>query len=353
MLRQTVIRIPGERNSIRNLKAFKESIPVPSKHEVLIKVHSVSLNYRDIGVATSGYPFPVKDNVVPCSDAAGIVAEVGEGVKNLAKGDHVITTFDPTNLYGQQTDWLNGHGGPVDGVLREYLTIPATAAVPVPKDSRQSFSEWSTLVCTGVTAWNALYGLMPLKPGQIVLCQGTGGVSITGLILAKAAGATTIITSSSDEKLVFVKTKFGADHCINYKTHPEWSKEVLRLTHGEGVDYVLENGGSGTIAESLNAIKMGGNISVIGFLSQAKEMPDVAGLALAKGAVVRGITVGSTQLLKEVVRFVARKGLRLPVEKEFGFSGEDAVGAYEYLASGTHVGKVCIRVVEPYNSMLG
>ncbi|KAF5856211.1 hypothetical protein ETB97_007687 [Aspergillus alliaceus] len=343
---QTVIRIDGPRTSIRNLKAFNEKIPVPTKHEVLIKVHSVSLNYRDIAVATSQYPFPVKDNVVPCSDAAGVVVEAGECVKNLAKGDRVVGTFDPTNLFGQQMDWLNGQGAPVDGVLREYITLPAIAAVKLPENSPQSFSEWSTLVCTGVTAWNALYGITPLKPGQIVLCQGTGGVSITGLILAKAAGATTIVTSSSDKKLEFVKSKFGADYCVNYKKHPQWSKEVLRLLNGEGVDYVLENGGSGTIAESINSVKMGGNVSVIGFLSQANAMPDVAGLALAKAAVVRGVTVGSTQLLQELVRYVGRNGLRLPVDKEFGFSAEEAMKAYEYLQSGNHIGKVCIKVSE-------
>ncbi|KAL3447868.1 hypothetical protein BJX65DRAFT_295420 [Aspergillus insuetus] len=346
MSQQNVIRIPGERNSLKNFKAFKEPIPKPAKHEVLIKVHSVSLNYRDVGVALSLYPFPTKDNVVPCSDAAGVVVEVGEGVKNVAKDDHVISTFDPTNLYGQQMNWDNGHGAPVDGVLREYITVTAAAVVKVPKDSPQSFSEWSTLVCTGVTAWNALYGLTPLKPGQVVLCQGTGGVSITGLILAKAAGAVTIVTSSSDEKLAYVKEKFGADYTINYKTHPEWSKEVHRLTNGEGVDYVLENGGSGTIAESINSVKMGGNVSVIGFLSKATEMPDVASMALAKGAVVRGVVVGSTQLLQEVVRFVSRKGLRLPVEKEFGFSEENVIKAFEHLTSGSHIGKVCIKLVE-------
>lgn len=171
-------------------------------------------------------------------------------------------------------------------------------------------------------------------------------MSITGIILAKAAGATTVVTSSSDEKLEFVKSKYGVDYCINYKKHPEWSKEVLRVTKGEGVDYILENGGSGTITESINCVKMGGNVSVIGFLSQAKEMPDVAALALSKGAVVRGITVGSTQLLQEVVRFVGRRGLRLPVEKEFGFSADEAISAFEYLQSGAHIGKVCIKVAE-------
>lgn len=156
------------------------------------------------------------------------------------------------------------------------------------------------------------------------------------------------MTSSSDEKLELVKSKFGADYGINYKKHPEWSKEVMRLTEGEGVDFVFENGGSGTIAESINSIKMGGNVSVIGFLSRAEQskMPDVAGMALAKGATVRGITVGPTQLLQDLVRFVARKGLRLPVEKEFAFTQEDVVKAYEYVMSGSHIGKVCIKVAE-------
>ena len=166
------------------------------------------------------------------------------------------------------------------------------------------------------------------------------------MILAKAAGATTIITSSSDEKLKFVQEKYGIDHVINYKKHPEWSKEALRLTNGAGVDYILENGGSGTIAESLNAVKMGGNVSVIGFLSAADQskMPDVAGMALAKGAVVRGIVVGSTQLLQEVTNFVATKGLRLPIDKVFEFNEKSVIEAYEYLASGSQIGKVCIKV---------
>ncbi|KOS18520.1 Zinc-type alcohol dehydrogenase-like protein [Escovopsis weberi] len=187
-----------------------------------------------------------------------------------------------------------------------------------------------------------------MRPGQTVLCLGTGGVSITALILAKEAGATTIVTSSSNKKLQLVKSKYGADHTINYKEHPQWSEEVLRLTLGEGVDYIIENGGSGTIAQSLNAVRMGGNISVIGFLSQAKqsEMPDVAALALSKAAVVRGITVGSTQLLEEVTRFVAEKGLPLPVDREFRFTRDDVIKAYEYMASGSFIGKICIKVVD-------
>jgi NADPH:quinone reductase-like Zn-dependent oxidoreductase len=169
---QTVIRINGSRDSVRNLKAFKEEIAEPTKYEVLVRVHGVSLNYRDIAIATSLYPFPVKDNVIPCSDAAGVIVKVGEGVKKFAVGDHVIGTFDLSNLFGQQKDWNNGQGGPIDGVLREYVCLPAASVVQIPKESPLSFCEWSTLVCTGVTVWNALYGNTPLSPGQSVLFQG-------------------------------------------------------------------------------------------------------------------------------------------------------------------------------------
>jgi NADPH:quinone reductase-like Zn-dependent oxidoreductase len=175
---------------------------------------------------------------------------------------------------------------------------------------------------------------------------GTGGVSITGLLLAKAAGATTIVTSSSDEKLKMVQDNFGAHHLINYKNTPNWAAEALKITGGRGVDYIIENGGSGTIKQSIEAIAFGGIISVIGFLSRApqSEMPDVAGLALSKGCVVRGIMVGSTQQLEEVVRFVSERSLQMPVDKVFGFAKDQVLEAYEYLSNGGHVGKVCIDV---------
>lgn len=171
-------------------------------------------------------------------------------------------------------------------------------------------------------------------------------MSITGLLLAKAAGAITIITSSSDSKLELVQKKYGADYVINYKSTPDWAAEANKITQGHGVDYIFENGGSGTIKQSIECIAMGGIIAVIGFLSAAKQenMPDVAGLALSKGCVVRGITVGSKQLLEELVRFVVRKDIFPPVEKIFGFSAEEVTAAYDYLKSGNHIGKVCISV---------
>lgn len=165
-------------------------------------------------------------------------------------------------------------------------------------------------------------------------------------MLAKAVGAITIITSSSDDKLKLVKDKYGADYTINYKTTPNWASEANKITEGRGVDHIFENGGSGTIAQSIECIKMGGVISIIGFLSTAKQedMPNVAGLALSKGCIVRGITVGSKQLLDDLVQLVVQKKLQPPVQKVFGFSPEEVQAAYDYLASGGHVGKICISL---------
>ncbi|GAB9463758.1 Zinc-type alcohol dehydrogenase protein [Globisporangium polare] len=336
----------SERTSHHNLTVSTEPMPTIAAHQVLVQIKSVALNYRDIAIADSSYPFPVKDDVVPCSDGAGVVVQVGSDVEGLSVGDRVIANFDVKHMYGPQPDWLHGHGGPIDGVLRQYMAVPGDALTKIPRESTLSFTQMAALVCTGTTSWNALYGNVPLKPGQTVLFLGTGGVSITGLLLAKAAGATTIITSSSDEKLALVQAKFGADHVINYAKTPDWAAEVNKITRGRGADFVFENGGAGTIEQSIDACARGGIIAVIGFLAQIQQqdMPDVAGLALAKGCVVRGIQVGSKQLLGDLVRFVTSKNLQPPVEKVFGFTREEVVAAFDYLKSGGHIGKVCIQV---------
>ncbi|KAK6811267.1 hypothetical protein RU639_013153 [Aspergillus parasiticus] len=342
MASQIVLRLLGH-DSWERLTEFKESVPSAGKCEIVIKVRSVALNFRDIAISTGKYPFPVKNNVVPGSDAAGDIVGVGEGAQGFTKGDKVIVAFDIATLYGPIRNWNNGLGGPIDGVLREYVAVPSAAVVKLP-DSYLSYSQWASVVCTGTTVWNSFYGNIPLKPGNTVLCLGTGGVSVTGIVLAKAAGATTIITSSSSEKLHYVQHKYGADYTINYKTTPKWAEEVQKITHGSGVDYILENGGSGTIKQSLEAVAYGGNIAVIGFLSPSLQhtMPDVAGLALAKGVIVRGIMVGSKQLLEDAVRFIGARNIPVPVEKTFKFSRDQVIEAYAYLASRQHTGKVCI-----------
>ncbi|KAK1543976.1 hypothetical protein CPAR01_04609 [Colletotrichum paranaense] len=345
MATQQVFRLP-QRTSVNDLVVGTEPIPEPSSNEVLVRIRSVALNFRDFAVATGQYPFPVKDNVVPGSDLSGDVVKVGSHVDDFAHGDKVISSFDLSTLYGAMKDWNHSLGGCVDGALREYIVLPSSALVKVPKETKLSYSQLSALVCTGTTAWNSLYGNIALKPGQTVLFLGTGGVSITGLILAKAAGATTIITSSSDSKLQHVKETYGPDHVINYKKTPKWSEDVLRITEGHGADYVFENGGAGTIAESINAVAYGGSIAVIGFLASCpqEKMPDVAALALSKGAIVRGIMVGSRQHLEEVTRYVVTRQLQVPVEREFGSSRDEIIAAFEYLTSGTHIGKVCIKM---------
>ncbi|KAL3670837.1 hypothetical protein V7S43_004022 [Phytophthora oleae] len=334
-----------DRTSHHTLQVGSEPRPSAGPNEVLVQVRGVTLNYRDTIVANNTNPFPVKTNVVPCSDGADVVVELGADVDSLEVGDRVISNFDVSNLYGPQTDWLHSLGGPLDGMLRQYIVLQAQALTKVPKDCNLSFVQMASLVASGVTAWNALFGNIPLKPGQTVLFQGTGGVSIFGLQIAKAAGAVTIITSSSDDKLKFDQEKFGADYVINYKTKPNWAAKATKITHGRGVEFVLETGGSGTIKQSVEACTRGGIIAMIGFLSPAKqeEMADVAGLALAHECTIRGIAVGSQQLLRDLVRFVSSKNIQPYVQKTFGFSREEVLEAFDYLQAGP-MGKVGIEI---------
>lgn len=333
-----------EGKDYRDIKRFQEQVPKVGNNEVLIKVRALSLNYRDYAVANRTYGFPIKDQVVPCSDAAGDVVEVGSSVKGFAVGDKIVALFDPTNFYGVQRDWENGWGAPQDGFLQQYKAVNADSLVKLPKDTHLSYGEAACMVCTGVTVWNTLYGGKRFTAGDTVLMLGTGGISITGLILAKAAGARTIITSSSDEKLKLVKEKYGADHTVNYSKHPDWEKEVLKITDGAGVDYVFENGGSGTIEKSILSTRRGGDIGIIGFLSTPTVHPDVARLVLAGSVTVRGIAVGSKQLLEELVKFVHVKKLPMAVEREFGFSQDEVHAAFKQFESKDHMGKIVINV---------
>ncbi|KAI8068734.1 putative zinc-type alcohol dehydrogenase-like protein [Gongronella butleri] len=344
MATQTVYRSTLGKD-YKDIKASQEPIPDIGEHEVLVQIKAVALNYRDLAVADGRYPFPIKQGYVPCSDGAGIVAKVGAQVRNLAVGDRVVAPFDPTHFYGVPSDWYHAHGAYNDGMLQQYRAVLGDSLIKLPKDSHLCHGGAASLVCTGVTGWNCLFGSgRPFVAGQSVLLLGTGGVSITTLILARAAGATTIITSSSDEKLAYVKEKYGVDHTINYNTHPDWHKEVLRLTNGQGVDFVIENGGAGTIAKSIAAVKPGGQIPVVGFLARPTEMPDVTSMVLGKSCSIRGVAVGSKQLFDQLVQFVHAKKLFMPVEKEFNFTEDQVQAAFQHLESGNHIGKVVIRL---------
>ncbi|KAK4497240.1 hypothetical protein PRZ48_011690 [Zasmidium cellare] len=345
MSTQRVFRLPSKGAGYEAIQEFTEPIPQAQPHEVVIKIHATTLNYRDLAIAKGFYPFPVKDQAVPLSDISGTIHALGPNVTTFSLNDRVIANFDISNTFGPQKDWLHGLGGPIDGALQEYIALPASAIIKIPSTTKLTHPQLAALVCTGTTAWNTLYGAAPLKPGQTVLFLGTGGVSMTGLLLAHAAGAKCIITSSSDAKLRVAKEQYGADYGINYKTHPNWSDLVNEYTNGEGVDIIFENGGSGTISQSLSCVRRGGQIGIIGFLSSAsqEEMPDVAGLVLGKGCTVRGINVGSKQLTEDLVAFACGKDLGIHVEKIYGFERGDVLKAFGDLEGGV-VGKVAIQI---------
>lgn len=169
---QTVYRLENK-EGYKSIKPRSEPIPAPTKFEVLIQIKAVALNYRDVAISNGSYPFPVTDKVVPVSDCAAVVVAVGDGVESVTKGDKVVVTFDGTNQYGPQRDWNHGHGGPVDGFLRQYAVVAASAVVKIPGDTKLGWPQLASLVCTGVTAWNALFGPVQVRPGQIVLVQGS------------------------------------------------------------------------------------------------------------------------------------------------------------------------------------
>ncbi|OWZ15308.1 hypothetical protein PHMEG_00011073, partial [Phytophthora megakarya] len=335
----------NDRTSYHNLKCQTEPLPAVRDHEVLVEIRGVTLNSRDVQICGGFYPAAkAKDNLVPCSDGAGVVAAVGDAVDEIQVGDRVIINITFDNMYGPLKSQAFMLGGGVDGTLRKFAAVPAQAIIKVPEHCKLDFVQLASLVCTGTTVWNALYGYVPMKAGQVVLFQGTGGVSITGAQLAKAAGAVTIVTSSSDEKLKFVKEKFGVDHVINYHTTPNWAEEVRRLTNGEGADYVIEIGGAGTIEQSIKATAPGGMIAIVGYLAdiQQENMPNVPLLALIQGCALRGIQAGSKQLATELLQFVSRKNVQPYIHKTFGFSHEEVMAAFDLQDSGTQIGKVGI-----------
>ncbi|KAI0337720.1 NAD-P-binding protein [Trametopsis cervina] len=333
-------------DGINNLTVRQAPVPKPGKGEVLVKVHAVSLNYRDLMIASGKYGLPSPENVIPCSDMAGEIVAVGEGSRSehWKVGDRVCANFTQDHLHGDLTPEIQrtALGGSLDGCLAEYRTFPSYSLVKVPDNL--SYEEASTLPCAAVTAWNALQGPKPVKAGDYVLVQGTGGVSIFALQFAVASGAIVIATSSSDEKLEIAK-KLGAHHLINYKTTPDWDKEVLKITGGEGVHDIVEVGGPGTLDKSLNCVRMAGWIHVIGFLAGTDaDMSGVPMKTLFKACMLRGVLIGSRTQFEDMNRLISGRKLKPVVDKVFSF--DEAQAAYEYLESQKHVGKVVIKVAQ-------
>ena len=333
-------RLSGD-NLIEGIKLHDEEAPKPKRGQVLVRMRAASLNYRDLIIAIGKYRLAAEQihNIIPVSDGAGEVVETGDEVTRFRPGDRVVNAFTPGLITGQaRPESLSRmRGAPNDGVLAEYVIFEQEDLLELPPEL--SFEEGACMPCAGVTAWNALYeGPKPLAPGQKVLVLGTGGVSIFALQLAHAGGAGVIITSSSDAKLERVKG-LGAWQGINYKTCPQWEEEVRRLTGGAGVDITVENGGPGTLTQSVAATRFGGSIGMVGVLVHGEINPINV---MHQGIILRSILSGSRDMLENTIRAYALNRIHPVIDKVFPFA--DAVEAYRYLQSAAHIGKVVIRM---------
>lgn len=326
----------------------KAEVPQVGDYEVQVNIKAVSLNYRDIALKNGQYPFPAKSPVVPISDGSGIVTAIGPKVSRFAVGDAVMPQFHPTFIAGDAAtmeDAQHSLGAAGDGVLREYLVLNEQAFTKVPEG--YSHVEAATLPCAALTAWDSFYGLegRKLGPGQWVLTQGSGGVSVFAIQLAKAAGAKVVATTSSSAKADRLRS-LGADHIINYRETPAWGEAAKALTPGgRGFDHILEVGGPGTLNQTVKAIARGGVISVIGFI--AKGEPGSEGLptmldALSIGCVVRGIFVGNRLKMEELVQAINASGIKPVVDKVFKM--EETEKAFEHMEGQNHFGKVVIEL---------
>lgn len=312
----------------------------PGEHEVLVKVHATSLNRRDVFVVQGQYPIGSRDSVVPLSDGAGEVVAVGRGVTRFRIGDRVAAIFFQAWLSGRPGPEVLGSalGGQLDGMLSQYVTLNEQGLVKIP--AGLSYEEAATLPCAGVTAWNGLFTRGRLQPGDFVLLEGTGGVSVLGLQLAAAAGAKPIITSSHDEKLARAR-KLGAVGTVNYKTHPKWEDPVREATGGLGVQEVLEVGGKDSLPHALASLGPGGHIALIGGLGGfGGEVPVMA--LMGSNATVSGIYVGSRADFEALNAFIEKHHVKPVVDRVFAYT--DAPQAFKAMESGDFFGKIVIRV---------
>jgi NADPH:quinone reductase-like Zn-dependent oxidoreductase len=310
----------------------------PGPSQVRVRVRATTLNYRDLLIVNGPYPVSTQAPLVPGSDAAGEVIEVGSAVTRFKVGERVTSCFFPNWIDGRMTraGIAGALGGGETGTFAEELVLDERSLVKSP--AHLDFAQSAALTCAGTTAWNALFVSGGLKPGGTVLLLGTGGVSIWALQLAKAAGARVIITSSSDEKLAKARA-LGADAGINYVQNPEWGAEVKKLTDGEGVDLVLEVGGEKTFPQSLASARLQGSIMVIGGVSGlgGSMVPrQLVGVAVR----MQGVYVGSRAMHEDLARFVEVAGIKPVIDRTF--AGADAQEAFRYFAAGKHFGKVAL-----------
>ena len=320
--------------SLDGLVAREEATPVPSAGEVLVRVRASALNFRDLAILLGTSPFPVRPGVVPVSDAAGEVEAVGPGVSTWKVGDRVVSRFLPTWYGGPRTPNPDTYGSDRDGWLTEYKVVREEALSVAPPSL--TFEEAASLPCAAVTAWSALAGV---RAGDTVLTQGSGGVSLFALQLAKLLGARVIATTSNarnGERLM----KVGADAVVDYVESPRWSEAVRALTTGRGVDRVVEVGGPGTLAESLKAVAYGGEVAIVGALSASSAGVDFMSLFMSQ-ATLRCISVGSRVDVEAMNRAVDAHVMHPVIDRVFPFA--EARSAWAHYAGRNVFGKIVIR----------
>lgn len=317
--------------------------PRPGPGEVVLRIRRAALNYRDLLMIQGRYNPRQKLPLVPCSDGVGEVEAAGEGVTRVRPGERVCPIFAQRWIAGEPSreKVRSTLGGPLDGTLAERMVVSEHGVVAVPE--HLSDEEAATLPCAGVTAWNALAAEGGVKAGDTVLVLGTGGVAIFALQLAKMLGARVIVTSSRDEKLERARA-LGADEGINYRETPQWAPRVKELTGGVGADHVIEVGGAGTFEQSLQAVRIGGRVSLIGVLSGAAAEVNLNRI-LMQHVRVQGILVGSRETFEAMNRAIAFHRMRPVVDRIFPL--EETRAAFEHLAAGRHFGKVCVALSGP------
>ncbi len=306
--------------------------------EVRIAIKANSINARDLMIALGNSPLPVADSLTPLSDGAGEVIEVGSDVHQFAIGDRVVAAFNPAHLDGPYSPAMepSALGGVAQGLLSESVVLPAPALVRLPEGI--SYEQAACLPCAGVVAWNALFETGALRPGDIVFATGTGGVSLIAMQLAKAAGATFGISSSSDANLQMA-LEMGADFGVNYASEPQWDKAVRRATGGHGADIIVEVAGPPSIATSIRAAAQGGRVAQIGFA--APEGPPINVLdMLVAGVSINPVMVGSRAMLERLIRAVAANTIQVPVARSFAFA--DAPLAFDAVMGRDGLGKITI-----------
>ncbi|MHB1957985.1 MAG: zinc-dependent alcohol dehydrogenase family protein [Acidobacteriaceae bacterium] len=325
---------------LENLSLVDLPIPACGDGMVLIRVHATSLNYRDLLMVRGHYDPKLQMPRIPLSDGAGEVVEVGTGVTRFKPGDRVVGLFLQHWQDGgpSQAKSRGGLGGDFDGMLADYVVLPENGVAHFP--AHLSYEEAATLPCAALTAWNALFHAAATKPGDTIAIQGTGGVSIFALQFAKLVGARVLGTSSSDEKLRQAKT-LGLDEGLNYKNNPEWSSWVKKQTDGEGADLIVEVGGSGTLKESMKAVRVGGTIAQIGILSGVEETFAITSVLMRQIRLI-GIYVGSHSMMQAMNRAIAQSKMKPVVGKVFPFL--KTVEAYRYLEQGRHFGKIVVSL---------